>query len=182
MTEKIFLSLTEKFHILSHLFVDIIERNNLKQSTNIELTENQFLILKILYVSRPKIVKEIADILNISNSAASKNINFLVNKKLISRKMITFDRRTVKVMLLERGKSVVRNYYQVSEAKMESIISHLNTKEQRVLNLSLDNIINVSLSRENNLSLFCLQCGGKYEGKCPIFKHRTGCYFQLQKS
>ena len=47
--------------------------------------------------------------------------------------MITFDRRTVKIMLREKGKSVVRNYYKISEAKMESIINNLNAQEERML-------------------------------------------------
>ena len=181
-SRKEFLSLTEKFSIFSHLLVDIIERYNLKQSTEVQLTENQFLILKILYVSRPKILKEIAEILSISNAAASKNINFLVNKKFVSRKMITFNRRTVKIMLLERGKSVVRNYFKIREEKMKSILKNLNEKQEVNLNLSLDNFIHACLSQEKNLSLFCLQCGGKYEERCPISKHVLGCYFQLQKS
>jgi DNA-binding MarR family transcriptional regulator len=182
MKEKNILLINEKISILFRIITDIIERNNLKQITKIELSENQFMILKILNVTGPKNGKEIADILNISSSAASKNINFLVQKGLISRKMITFDRRTVKVMLRDKGRSLVKKYYKISEAKMESIINNLDAKERQMLNLSLDNFIYACLNQEPDLSVFCLQCGGKYEGRCPVAKYSTGCYFKINET
>ena len=182
MTKENFLSLNEKFRILSHLFVDIIERNNLKQTSRINLSENQFLILKILFASGPKKNIEIAEILNVSNPAASKNIDYLVQKSLVRRKQCINDRRTMEISLLKKGKDIVSNYDKISEAKVISILKHFNDKENKTLNLLLDKYIHFCLNQEDNLSLFCLQCGGKYEGKCPISEHRTGCYFQLDES
>ena len=182
MAKENLLSLNEKFRILSHLLVDIIERNNIKQTTQINLSENQFLILKILFVSGPKKNVEIAEILNVSNPAASKNIDYLVQKSLVRRKHCINDRRTMEISLLKNGKDIVSNYDKISEAKIKSILKHFNEKENMTLNLLLDKYIQLCLNQEDNLSLFCLQCGGKYEGKCFIAEHRTGCYFQLKKS
>ena len=182
MNEEKILSINEKLSILFSIITDIIERNNLKQTTKINLSENNLLILKILYASGPKNVKEISDILKISAAAASKNIKYLVQKKLISRKMITFDRRFVNVMLRDKGKSIVKNYDKISKEKMYSIIKYLNAEERQMLNISLDNFIIACLKQEPDLSIFCLKCGGKYEGRCPIAKQSTGCYFSINES
>ena len=59
-------------------------------------------------------------------------------------------------------------------------MKHFSVKEKKSLNLLLDKYIYHFIEQEDNLQLFCLQCGGKYEGKCPVGEHNKECYFQIQ--
>ena len=57
---------------------------------------------------------------------------------------------------------------------------YFSKEEKKSLNFLLDKYIFHSIEHEQNLHLFCLQCGGKYEGKCPVGEHNKDCYFQIK--
>ncbi len=59
-------------------------------------------------------------------------------------------------------------------------MKHFSAKEKKSLNLLLDKYIYHFIEQEDNLQMFCLQCGGKYEGICPVGEHNKECYFQIQ--
>lgn len=141
MKEQILLTFNEKVEIFYHILKDVLEQNSQRNSTKQGLTKNQLLILKILYSKGPKNGKELVKFLNISGSAVSKNINYLVKRKLISRVLNSDNRREIKVSILEKGKSIVKDYHKTGEKKMKSILKNLNNYENRMLNLTLDNFI-----------------------------------------
>lgn len=171
--------LEEKFRILFRIFNDIIERKNLSGLTNIDLSTNQFIILKILAKTGTRSVSDLANALNITNAAASKNIDYLVKQKLIKRKVVSDDRRKVDVSILKHGKKIVDGYNRKCEEKIQSVISHYSKEDQILFNKMIDKFIYCCVEEENNLSIFCLQCGGKYEGNCPIGDIKQKCYFKL---
>lgn len=179
MNQSKIIPLDEKFRILFRLFNDIIERKNLLDLTTIDLSDNQFIILKILSVTGPRSVSNLADALNISTAAASKNIDHLVKKKLISRKVVSTNRRKVDVSILLKGRNIVDGYNLNCEDKINSVLSHYSNSDQELFNSMIDKFIFYCIVEEDNLSLFCLQCGGKYEGQCPIGNIEHGCYFLL---
>lgn len=180
MKQKTSISIDEKFRILFRLINDIIDRKNLINSTSIDLSQNQFLILKILSATGPYTVSELANILNISKAAASKSIDFIVGKKLISRRPVSTNRRTVQVSILNKGKNIIDKFNLGCSEKINSILSHFSEYEKKIFNDILDKYIYYCIDDEGNLSIFCLQCGGKYEGNCPIGNYRNDCYFQLR--
>ena len=173
------ISLDEKFRILFRIYNDIVQRKNLIRSTNLDLTKNQFIILKILTATGPRSLGEIAELLNISEAATSKNIDYLVRKRLIGRKIDSINRRKINLSILTKGNSIIDKYNQYCENKLSSIISHYSAKEQEIFNKMIDKFIFYCIADEEDLSLFCLQCGDKYQGKCPVGKIKKRCYFHI---
>ncbi len=181
MEKKRTLPLDEKIRILSRIILDIVEKDNLKRASRIKLTRNQFLILRILYRAELEKIGDLADVLNISKPAVSKNIHFLVQKRLIRREEIEGNRRSLGVSLLQKGRDIVERYLSTSEKKIKSVLEGFSDDERESLNRLLDKYICLTLEQERDFSLFCLQCGGEYEGECPISEHRLGCYFQIKQ-
>jgi len=174
--------LDEKIRILARVLHDVVERNIITYASPLKLSVNQFLILKILFISNSQNVSDIAEVLNISRAAASKNIDFLVRKRLVSRKIVSKDRRAMCVSLRDAGEKIIQTYNEISQKKIKSILLNFNSDEQKLLSQFLDKYIIHSLDLEQNIRLICMQCGGKYEGQCYIGDHREGCYFKLQDS
>jgi DNA-binding MarR family transcriptional regulator len=75
MKEKFKIPLDEKFRIQTHISHNILESEIFSE---IDLTYNQFIILKILFATVTRPVFEFADSLKISRPTASKNIDILV--------------------------------------------------------------------------------------------------------
>jgi len=173
--------LNEKIRILTRLIHDIIDRNRLQTISQAPLSQNQFLILKILYASGSKRVSEVADLLHISRPAASKNIDYLVKNKLVARGSKAEDRRSSPVDLLHSGKELIRLYNDQTTDKISSILAAFDQEEKRQFNKLLDKYIHYLIEEENQLELFCLQCGGKFEGQCPVGEHKNKCYFHVSK-
>jgi DNA-binding MarR family transcriptional regulator len=174
--------LNEKIRIFSRMINDVIERNIILKTSNQKISQNQFLILRILSASGSKKVSEIADLLKISRAAASKNIDYLVKKKLLKRQTVSKDRRSMMVSLLDPGKKLVNHYNNENTNRINTILSYFNQGEKRQFKQILDKYIHHMIEGEENLYLFCLQCGGKYEGQCPVGEFRDKCYFQLAQS
>ncbi len=181
MEENQELPLEEKIRIFSRIIVDVVERNNIKQASNTKLSVNQFLILRILYISETHKVSDIADFLHISRPAASKNIDYLVRKRLIKRREMPGNRRAMAISLLPKGRDIVQNYIRTSENKTKTALTQFSSDERELLNSLLDKYIRFCLAQENDLSLFCLQCGGEYNGKCLISPHIENCYFHVSE-
>lgn len=173
--------LDEKLRILFCIFNDIIIRKPFLKLSASDLSENQFIILRILAKTGPHSLNKIAEALNISSAAASKNIDYLVRKRFINRREEPDNRRKVKLSILSKGKRLVYNYNQYCENKLQSILSHYNENEHQIFNEMIDKLINLCVVEEENLTLFCLRCGGKYEGYCPIWEIKQKCYFHLSE-
>ena len=172
--------LEEKFRILTRIIIEINERNYLRNITSVKLTQNQFLILKILNRTGSKSVSKLAELLNVSRSASSKNIDYLVKEKLIDRIAEKQDRRFIKISILYKGKKIIEKFNLQFEKRVTSILSSFDVTEKKQFNQLLDKYIYHCLKLEGNLSIFCAQCGKQYEGNCPITDIAKNCFFQFQ--
>ncbi len=173
--------LNEKIRILSRITKDISYRSNYRKAGSNTLSQNQFLILRILFSSGSKTAGVLAEFLEISRAAASNNIEYLVKKKYVKRTENPEDRRSVRVSILRSGRAIVERYNEIHNQKINTILSYFSKDEEKHFSNLLDKYIYHLIGTEDSFSLFCLQCGGKYEGICPVGEHQNDCYFQVTK-
>lgn len=179
MNNQVARSISEFSRILNLLFIDIFEHTYLSSIAPPPLTKMQFNILKILKISGPLLVSEIADFMQISRSAASKNIDKLVNYKLVSRKIITTDRRTASVALLKPGENIVNEFEKLRTKKQDIALAGFTEKEQRQLSKLLGKYVSQCLTQEKELNLICLKCNGSIGDECALANHNVKCRFQF---
>ena len=146
--------IAEYTRILSQLLSEVIEHNYLAEYAPGMLSKTQFTILKILSISGPYTVSEIADILHISRAAASKNIEKLVRTKLVKRKSIQEDRRTMEVSLIASGQTIVAKYEKVRMKKQRKALAHFSESDKiNFLNLLSEYVKNCVLQEKHRLNL-----------------------------
>ncbi len=172
-------SIIEYNRILILLFNDLNENNNTSRVTSVPLTKNQYAILKILNITGPILVNKIAELMQFSCAAASKNINTLVNLKLISRKIISRDRRKARISILKDGEKIVEDYEGNIDKKQRIALVTFSKKEQRQLSELLGKYVNHYLSQKKDIDLICLRCNGKIHDECALVNYNVNCRFNV---
>jgi len=162
------------------MLCEVIEHNYLLKKVPIPINKTQFSILKILKISGPYLVSEIANILQISRAAASKNVDKLVHYRLVKRKIIAQDRRTTQVLLLKPGEQIVDEYDRLREMKQNAALARFSENEQKQLADLLGKYVRECLQQEEDIDLICLQCNGSIRDKCELSEHRERCRFYYQ--
>ncbi len=96
----------------------------------------------LLYVKDHKnpLMKDIALHLAITPPSATSLVNSLVQSKLLERKHDKKDRRLIRLTITPKGRRVVQEKFREMSARMENVLSHLNTKEQESLVKILEKI------------------------------------------
>jgi len=174
-------SIIENNRILNLLFYDIIEHNNTSKVTSVQLTDNQYLILKILKITGPVLVSRVAELMQFSRAAASKNVDALVNLKLISRKVISRDRRKARISILVNGEKIVEEFEENKDKKQHNSLASLTQKEQQKLSELLGKYVTQCLSHNENIELICSRCNGNINNDCVLIEHDVKCRFRVHQ-
>ena len=172
-------SIIEYNRILNLLFYDIIDHNNTGNVSSVLLTKNQYIILKILKITGPILVSKIAEHMQFSRAAASKNVETLVKLKLISRKIISRDRRMTRISILKNGDKIVEDFEANIDKKQRNALISLSKKEQHKLSELLGKYMNHCLSQKEDIELVCSRCNGKIIDDCALVEHNVKCRFKL---
>lgn len=169
--------IAEHGQMLSLMLTDVMEQDYLHNTTPSQLTRNQFSMLKILNLSGPFAGSELAEILNISRPAISKNIKKLVKLKLISRKSSKIDRRTVKIKLTRAGQNFVDAYTKMRLQKQDRALDWLSETEMEHFSALLGKYVQHGLLQEEKTDIICLQCSGLIADNCLLAKYENNCRF-----
>lgn len=169
--------IAEYSRILSQILYEVLEQSYLQKIDPYQLTQKQFSILKLLKTSGPFLGSELAEILDISRPAASKNIDKLVKLKLVSRKNIMKDRRTTQIKLLKTGEDFVTAFEDMREKRQIKSLSTFNKKEQLRLSELLRRYVQQCLLQNDVMDLVCLQCNEAIKEKCILKDHIERCRF-----
>lgn len=88
-------------------------------------------ILKLVYANSDYRIKQYLEVLRIPNSTFTNNINRLVKRELLVRKMGEKDLRSFKLELTEKGKAAVEYHLQAEEDVFGVLLDKLTEEEQR---------------------------------------------------
>ena len=173
--------IAEYSRLLSQILYDVIEVNFIAELESGQLTKSQFTILKILSVSETSTVSEIADILRISRAAASKNVEKLVQGRLVKRRIIKDDRRVAEISLSGKGRALMQSYESVFFEKQSKALKKFSEEDKdQLLNLLSKYVLNI-LQQEKDIDLICMLCKESFINGCNLGKNINKCrfYFKL---
>lgn len=92
--------------------VQFFERIYLKKHDIVDVTPNEVKVLYIIGISNNKSMKEIADILKITQGTLSITVNSLVKKGYVLRTRDKFDKRVIILYLTKKSIHVIKTYGQ----------------------------------------------------------------------
>ncbi len=182
MIKQSTIHIAEYSQILSQIINELFENTFLKEHGPEPLSKTQFSILRILSVGGKYAVSEIADILHISRPAASKNVEKLVQQKLVNRTYIEEDRRIAQVSLTQGGSSLVNAYEQMSLKKQNEALSMFSENERKVFTDLLGKYVRNCLLNEPNVEAICMQCKCNLAEECTISEFNQNCRHYLKTS
>lgn len=167
--------------VLSKLTNQIIDLDFIKESTDLPLSRRQFEILKILHVSGPFSVSDLARFLMISRPAASKSVHHLVTHGLVERNIPDTDRRMAIVRILPDGEQIVERYFQIRHQRERAVFAHFDDKELQELEKTLHRYITILLHEyRHEADLICLHCNATFSETCPLVEEgRVSCYHTI---
>jgi len=168
-------NLSELLRISSYIVTDICEQQFLGDASPIPLSKNQHYILKMLANSSPFNLSDLASILSVSNAAIGKNIDKLVQYKLVTRKFRKIDRRTAEISITQRGKDIVEKYIKLKIEKQVEIFKQYSIKEKEEFSNYLRSFISNTLHEDMNMDILCLQCNGFCGDDCVIKEKNGSC-------
>jgi DNA-binding MarR family transcriptional regulator len=166
---------------MAQVVADICLRSSRKMASPVNLTANQFTILRVLASGDEFQVGDLARLLDISNAATSKNVSRLVKLGLVSRKARPADRRSLDIVLLGEGRKIIRDFNRILGEKQEHLMEQFSTEEKKVLLGLVQKVINYTVGEEQDTDLICLQCGGHCGESCVIESCNGLCVMQGKK-
>lgn len=168
-------NLSELLRISSFIVTDICEQQFMEEASSIPLSKNQYYILKMLANSSPFNLSDLASILSVSNAAIGKNIDKLVQYKLVTRRFRRRDRRTAKVSITQKGKDIVEKYYKLKKNKQVEIFKQYTLEDKEKFTNYLRIFIRNTLHEDMDTNILCLQCNGFCGDECVVKEKKGTC-------
>ena len=171
--------LAELIRVSSHVVHELISGYYIRQATDIPISANQFSILRILSITRPYTLSEIANVLQISNAATGKNIDKLVQFKLVTRRLRRSDRRKASIAITDGGEQILNQYDIVREEYQTKTMAEFTEEEKMTFSALLRRFIINTFPDQQNSSLICLQCNKKCWEECIVREIEGKCNYNL---
>lgn len=167
-------------HIFASTVREVLERYFLEEASSLPLTIHQFYLLKLMSNNELYQVGEIAELLGVSNAAASKNIDKLEGLGLVTRTPSEGDRRATLLSLNPKGKRLVRAYEDLKAERLSPVLDQFDPREIEELSQLLERFSAEILRFEGPAgeeleNSYCLRCAVYLERDCPVGDILGGC-------
>ena len=168
-------NLSELLRISSFIVTDICEQQFMEEASSIQLSKNQYYILKILFNSSPLNLSDLAKTLSVSNAAIGKNIEKLMHYSLVRRRFRKKDRRTAKISITKEGREIVQSYNKLKIEKQIEIFKIFSKKDKEYFTNYLKLFVKHTLHENMNTDILCLQCNGFCGDNCIVKETKGTC-------
>jgi DNA-binding MarR family transcriptional regulator len=156
----------------SHLFCTTV--NELLERSLEEVTDEQLVLSQVkllLLIARPGQrfkVTDVADFLGVTNAAASRAIDRLVQRGLIDRTISREDRRAVDLSLTEDSEALLKRFKEVRDRELMRVLGdHPSDKLEAAADL-LDALTVRLAELEKEPEERCLRCGIHFRDGCVM--------------
>ncbi|MGD2067034.1 MAG: MarR family transcriptional regulator [Gemmatimonadota bacterium] len=172
MDENTRLELIRQAMGASHVFCSTVNEfleHALEEVTDEPLAMSQVKLL--LLIARPEQsfkVTDVAQFLGVTNAAASRAIDRLVQRDLVDRTVSPEDRRAVRLGLTKRGERLLAEFETVRRARLLDLLEDYPDDDLRQVTVLLDRLSVRLLSPEEEGGQRCLRCGIHFRRGCVL--------------
>lgn len=155
-------------HVFCSAVGELLDRT-LAQASDETLAMSQIKLL--LLIARPDQrfkVTDVAEFLGVTNAAASRSIERLVQRGLVDRTVSREDRRAVDLSLTPRGRELLDGFTAVRDAELLRILGDYPEESLRSIVTLLDNLSVELLGIESGDDPRCLRCGVHFRNGCVV--------------
>jgi MarR family transcriptional regulator, organic hydroperoxide resistance regulator len=155
-------------HIFCSAVNEMLERT-LGEATDEALAMSQVKLL--LLISRPEQrfkVTDVAEFLGVTNAAASRAIERLVQRGLVDRTVSRDDRRAVDLSLTEESRDLLDRFTEIRNRELMQLLAHYPEDKLRTAIRLLDELSVLLLDFEPGKEDRCLRCGVHFRSGCVL--------------
>ncbi|NPV79407.1 MAG: MarR family transcriptional regulator [Firmicutes bacterium] len=149
----------------------------LEEIAKLALTDVQFAALRYIFLHDPPAASELAEGLGISGAAVTKLADRLERKGLIARKPDPGDRRTLRLVLTDEGRSITEDIMRREQGRFDEILERMPASSREALECGMKDFLKASLTSPKDIERICLRCGWAHQPNCPgsrIYESLTG--------
>jgi DNA-binding MarR family transcriptional regulator len=177
LVEEVKMKKSDVLHlvILFNNFLQVYLLEPLARELNI--TPSQLTCLRYLYLHSGVKLNQVAEGLKVSCGAASRLLDRLEEKGLLTRKIDEHDRRVQQLILTSEGKAIVEKSMGLMKEKFSALLDKFSTDEHIVFEEFLTMFLQKSLDDPEIVKEMCLRCGDLHKPDClgnVIFKKLVG--------
>lgn len=155
-------------HVFSSAVNDLLERT-LATASGEQLAMSQVKLL--LLIARPGHrfkVSDVADFLGVTNAAASRSIERLVQRGLVNRTVSADDRRAVDLALTEESRALLERFNEARDSELLTLLGGVEDERLKEATSLLDRLSVLLLNLENGGAERCLRCGVHFRSGCVV--------------
>ena len=155
-------------HVFSSAVNDLLERT-LATASGEQLAMSQVKLL--LLIARPGHrfkVSDVADFLGVTNAAASRSIERLVQRGLVNRTVSADDRRAVDLALTEESRALLERFNEARDSELLTLLGGVEDDRLKEATSLLDRLSVLLLNLENGGAERCLRCGVHVRSGCVV--------------
>jgi len=170
-------------HVFASAINEVVEEKLLQQATGGRISFSQFKLLKLVALSQARSIGDVATFLGVSNAAASKTVDKLVRRKLVTRSEFPTDRRNVELALTERSQRLLAQYDSLKAHQLNKLFRPFPRHELHRTAQLLDRLSVALVDYRVKPEQVCLQCGIYFRDKCSMrhLLNRT-CFYHRQRN
>ena len=169
-------------HVFASAVSDVIEQRLLAQVSGGKLTVPQLKLLKLVAMADSHTIGDVASFLGVSNAAASKAVDRLVQRKLVRRTEDAKDRRAMRLSITRPGERLLARYESAKQRKLASLFAAFPPAELRGVSNLLDRLSAGIVDHSSNPEELCLKCGIYFRERCLVRQLvKRNCFYQRRK-
>jgi len=157
---------------------EVLEQRILHAICESPLSRSQFHLLRLMSLVDGCQVHDVATLLGVSVSAATKTLDKLLNLGFIRRRPTRQDGRGTWFTLSVKGRQLVRQYMTTMSEPYTRVFDALSRSEQTNLADMLERFALGLLGQVDRDSDTCLRCAAFYDELCSVGKLRGRCPVQ----
>lgn len=154
--------------LFSETVVKTMTLRLIEETSEVELTHSQYLVLRYLFSHGRCTVGHIAEGLSVSYPASTKLVTRLAEKDLVTRTEGVTDRRQAEVDLTEHGRKVIADLRQARQERFNAVLERLSPADRAALTKGLEQFIVAAVQDEGVNRDICLRCGTDSLRECPV--------------
>ncbi|MFQ6614330.1 MAG: MarR family winged helix-turn-helix transcriptional regulator [Fidelibacterota bacterium] len=168
--------IADNLQLLAQILAECTEDSLIAEVFSPAISKTQLYLLKTLYSSGPKSIRDLAGHFGISAPAVSQSVEKLVSLALVARKPIASDRRSVRVSILKKGVDLLEQFESRRLDIHNQVLVEFSLDEQRQFIELLEKYIHRLVDQSPSLEIMCLQCDDMSVDECLIRHHNRFCY------
>lgn len=166
--EKTDASIERLVELLGAYFSTVLTASVLEETTGGELTPSQLEAMAFIQRHGGCSAKELSEGLRISIPSATRQVDRLVRKLLVTRHESGSDRRLVELHVTPIGEAALAAVRAARVGIMQRALETLPPSEREALRVLLDRFLQAALHDEAAVNACCRRCGTDHDCACVV--------------